>query len=106
VPALVEAAREQRIAVLLVRPGGADLGREVWVGDEPDQLALRRTESAFLGEPRPAAARADDALLRAAAATSAEVVPLPGPAGEAPAGGLGALLRWPYEEAERAERAA
>lgn len=98
VPALVGAAREHRIAALLVRPGGGDLRRDVWVGAEPDQIAVRRGETHSLGVPRPAAARADDALLRSAAATGAEVVTLPphdggGPA-EAPAGGLGALLRW------------
>ncbi|MDT0344227.1 baeRF2 domain-containing protein [Streptomyces litchfieldiae] len=99
VPALVDAAREHRIAELLMRPGGPDLHRDVWVGPEPDQLALRRSESQYLGEPLPSAARADDALLRSAVATGAEVVPLPatgdGPR-QMPVGGLGALLRWPY----------
>ncbi|NGN69682.1 hypothetical protein G5C51_38075 [Streptomyces sp. A7024] len=99
VPALIDAAREHRIEALLVRSGGTDLHRDVWVGPEPDQLALRRTDAQYLGEPRPAAARADDALIRSAAATGAEVIPLPDPDGRgaAPVGGLGALLRWPYE---------
>ncbi|MGH3310371.1 MAG: Vms1/Ankzf1 family peptidyl-tRNA hydrolase [Streptomyces sp.] len=113
VPALVEAAREHRIGALLVRPEGADLHREVWVGDEPDQVAVRRKEIQYLGATEPAPARADDALMRSAAATGAEVLSVgPSPVLEAapeivpgtvpdelPVGGLGALLRWPYEEA-------
>jgi hypothetical protein len=102
VPALVEAAREHRIGTLLLRPEGADLHREVWVGDGPDQVAVRRTESQYLGEPRPAPARADDALLRSAVATDAEVLCVrqselePGTPDGLPVGGIGALLRWPY----------
>ncbi|RKN41258.1 Vms1/Ankzf1 family peptidyl-tRNA hydrolase [Streptomyces hoynatensis] len=99
VPTLVEAAREHRIGALLVRPGGADLRRDVWVGREPDQLAVRRTESRYLGASEPVAARADDALLRSAVANDAEAVALPEqPAdpGRLPVGGLGALLRWPF----------
>ncbi|UGY94383.1 Vms1/Ankzf1 family peptidyl-tRNA hydrolase [Streptomyces gobiensis] len=103
VPALVGAAREHRIAALLVRPDGPDLYREVWVGDEPDQIAVRRTEAHYLGELHPVSARADDALLRSAATTGAEVISVRPHAEEPelptglPVGGLGALLRWPYE---------
>lgn len=114
VHALVEAAREHRIGTLIVRPEGSETHREVWVGPEPDQLAARRSDSQYLGEPRPEPARADDALLRSAVAGGAEVVWLPGSLDaegvehprdvlraqeeteDLPAGGLGALLRWPY----------
>ncbi|ARQ67637.1 baeRF2 domain-containing protein [Streptomyces marincola] len=104
VPALVDAAREHRIDELLVRSGGTDLHQEVWVGHEPDQVALRRSDSQYLGEPSPAAARADDALLRSAAATGASVIALPADdradgGHRVPVGGLGALLRWPYQGA-------
>jgi len=102
VPALVEAAREHRIGVLLVRPGEADLHREVWVGHDPDQVAVRRSEPQYLGATEPSPVRADDALLRSAAMTGADVlcvrpddVPEGVPEG-LPDGGLGALLRWPY----------
>ncbi|MFF8033625.1 Vms1/Ankzf1 family peptidyl-tRNA hydrolase [Streptomyces sp. NPDC016626] len=100
VPALVEAAREHRIDTLLIRPDGPELGREAWVGAEPDQLATRRTDARILGESDPVSARADDALLRSAAVTAADVLIVPpsdedGP--DVPAGGLGALLRWSYE---------
>ncbi|MFI6348106.1 Vms1/Ankzf1 family peptidyl-tRNA hydrolase [Streptomyces sp. NPDC050560] len=95
VPALVAAAREHRIDELLVRPEAGDPHRKVWVGEEPDQLAVRRTESGPLGEPRPEPCRADDALVRSAAVTGARALSVTsaGP-GEEPAGGLGAVLRW------------
>lgn len=102
VPTLVEAAREHRIGSLLIRPDGADLHREVWVGDEPDQIAVRRSDSQYLDDPQPTAARADDALLRSAVVTGADVLCVRGEDLDAdtpdglPVGGLGALLRWPY----------
>ncbi|MTE21616.1 hypothetical protein F0L17_21360 [Streptomyces sp. TRM43335] len=102
VPALVDAVREHRVAALLIRPDGPDLHREVWVGDGPDQVAVRRNDVQYLGDTHPVSARADDALLRAAVAGGAEVIsvgPLadePDTPGGLPVGGLGALLRWPY----------
>lgn len=95
-PTLLEAAREHRIDTLLVNPHGGGLSHEVWVGAKPDQLASRSAELTALGAPRPESARADDALLRSAAATGARVVTVPDPA-QAPPGGLGALLRWAEE---------
>lgn len=119
IASLLEAAREHRVETLLLRPGGPDTNTEVWVGEEPDQLALRRTDTRYLGEPEPAPARADDALLRAVAATGGTAIVLntpyaepdladsgngePGAEGAAesaatdhdvPVGGLGAVLRW------------
>ncbi|MBQ1091247.1 Vms1/Ankzf1 family peptidyl-tRNA hydrolase [Streptomyces sp. B93] len=98
VPALIEAAREHRVDELLVRPQGADTHREVWIGEDPDQVAVRRTELKTLGEQNSWAARADDALIRSAVATNAPALSLaPSPAAEeeqVPVGGLGALLRW------------
>ncbi|KAF4406517.1 MULTISPECIES: Vms1/Ankzf1 family peptidyl-tRNA hydrolase [Streptomyces] len=106
VPALVEAAREHRIASLILRDDGPDLHREVWVGREPDQIAVRRSDIQYLGDTEPIPARADDALLRAAVATGAEALTVHRPEdvdGDLPAGGLGALLRWPAGEGERLE---
>ncbi|MET9859218.1 Vms1/Ankzf1 family peptidyl-tRNA hydrolase [Streptomyces smyrnaeus] len=100
VPALVEAAREHRVDTLLLRPGGPDRDREVWVGDGSDQVAVRRSELQYLGATEPAPARADDALLRNALATDAEVL-VADPQEELPVGGLGALLRWTHAD-ERA----
>lgn len=107
VPALVEAAREHRIAELLIRPEGPDTHREVWVGAEPDQIAVRRSDTHYLGELDPLPARADDALLRSAVMTGAEVLRVrPEVEDDVPVGGLGALLRWPYAEKEREREAA
>ncbi|MER7726871.1 Vms1/Ankzf1 family peptidyl-tRNA hydrolase [Streptomyces sp. NPDC096323] len=119
VPALVEAAREHRIDVLLLKPDGPDAHREVWAGPGADQIAVRRTEARALGEPEPFSVRADDALLRSAAVTGAEAIVVGSRAGRVsdpaedlaadnraaaatgpaepepePVGGLGALLRW------------
>jgi hypothetical protein len=127
VPELVEAAREHRIDTLLLRPDGADLHREVWVGTGEDSLSARRTRD------EPISARAADALLRSAVAADAEIAVVgadrraPGPqdlrrstdgegdgengsdgndnaadalarrAEEALPGGLGALPRWAYD---------
>ncbi|WP_369203057.1 Vms1/Ankzf1 family peptidyl-tRNA hydrolase [Streptomyces sp. PU-14G] len=97
VPSLVEAAREHRVGTLVVRPGGSDRDREVWVGDSCDQVAVRRSELQYLGATEPVPARADDALLRSAAATDAEVL-VASPQDDLPVGGMGAVLRWTHEE--------
>ncbi|MFJ3337983.1 Vms1/Ankzf1 family peptidyl-tRNA hydrolase [Streptomyces sp. NPDC086766] len=100
VPALIEAAREHRIDTLLIRPDGPALASETWIGGRPDQLAVRRTNARTLGESDPWPARADDALLRSAATTGAEVMVVASDEADdhhLPAGGLGALLRWTYE---------
>ncbi|MGW7264529.1 baeRF2 domain-containing protein [Streptomyces sp. NPDC054842] len=100
VPALVEAAQEHRIDTLLIRSDAPELATETWVGAAPDQVAVRRTDAKTLGEGDPVSARADDALLRAAAATAADVLFLPaadGQGADVPTGGLGALLRWTNE---------
>ncbi|MEU6664976.1 Vms1/Ankzf1 family peptidyl-tRNA hydrolase [Streptomyces sp. NPDC046727] len=98
VPQLIEAAREHRLAELLIRPDAPDTHREVWIGEDPDQLAARRTELRMLGEEHSWPARADDALVRAAVVTDAPVVSLTPvleeTGDEVAAGGMGALLRW------------
>ncbi|QTE02086.1 Vms1/Ankzf1 family peptidyl-tRNA hydrolase [Streptomyces cyanogenus] len=98
VPQLVGAAREHRLAELLIRPDGPDTHREVWIGEDPDQLAARRRELGKIGEQQAWPARADDALVRAAVVTDAPVVSLTpvlqDTGDDITAGGLGALLRW------------
>ncbi|MEF9907967.1 hypothetical protein [Streptomyces sp. P9-A2] len=90
VPALVGAAREHRVDTLLVRPDGPDPAREAGVGGDPDQVAVRRSDAQTLDEGDPACVRADDALLRAAAAaTAADVLIVPpsdGDGADVPAG--------------------
>ncbi|MGW5231047.1 baeRF2 domain-containing protein [Streptomyces nodosus] len=94
VSAVAEAARDHRIDELLIRPGGPDTRREVWIGEDPDRVAVRPDDLGSPGEQHPWRARADDALLRAAVETGAPAVSVPSAAGaEAPAGGVGALLR-------------
>ncbi|WP_377270511.1 hypothetical protein [Peterkaempfera sp. SMS 1(5)a] len=92
-PAVVDAARSRQVASLLVGEAGADPGRSVWVGPEPEQVAVQRGQVRAMGVPEPVAARADDALLRCAVAAGAEVLRVPDGV-EGPAGGLGAVLRW------------
>lgn len=105
IPALVDAAREHRIAELFIRPEGSDAHHEVWVGKEPEQLAIGRADLQYLGEPHPSSARADDALLRCAAVTGAEALRVPSRGhDDVPAGGLGALLHRPYDDRERGVR--
>jgi hypothetical protein len=99
IPAVAEAAQEHRIDTLLLSGSGPDLNREVWVGDEPDQVAVRRSDAEQLGAGHPSPARADDALVLSTAAAGGEAVVVPGDG--TPAGGVGALLRWPRSEQER-----
>lgn len=95
VPAVIEAACEHRIDELLIKPDGPETRREVWIGEDPDRLAVRRGDLTALGVRHPGQARADDALLRAVVETGAAAVSVPATAeGEGPAGGVGALLRW------------
>ncbi|MEU6096349.1 Vms1/Ankzf1 family peptidyl-tRNA hydrolase [Streptomyces sp. NPDC047079] len=95
VPAVVEAAREHFIDELLIEPDGPDTHREVWVGEDPDLLAVRRNELMSLGEEHAWPARADDALVRSVVETGAEAISVTAPtARDAPTGGVGALLRW------------
>ncbi|MCX2180575.1 hypothetical protein KV205_08560 [Streptomyces sp. SKN60] len=102
VPAVTDAARQHRVDALLINLAGADTGREVWLGDEPDQLAVRRTEAAAApGTAQPRPVRADDALVLCATTTGAEAVMVPGDRSDGgPAGGIGAILRWPRSEPE------
>jgi hypothetical protein len=65
----------------------------VWIGEDPDQQAVRRTELEALGERNARAARADDALIRSAVAAGAPVLLLTEAGEETPAGSLGAPLR-------------
>lgn len=92
-PAVVDAARIRQVESLLLGRSGPDPARSVWVGPEPEQLAVQRGQVRALGVPEPVQARADDALLRCAAAAGTEVLKVPDDV-DGPAGGLGAVLRW------------
>ncbi|UQA96935.1 baeRF2 domain-containing protein [Streptomyces halobius] len=93
VPAVVDAARSHQVGTLLLGQDASDAGRDVWIGPGVDEVAVQRGQALALGVGKPERARADDALLRSATATDAEVLLVPeGTPG--PAGGFGAVLRW------------
>lgn len=96
VPAVIEAAREHRIDELLISPEGADTRCEVWIGEDPDQVAVRRADlEEGVGERHAWPARADDALLRCVVETGAAAVSVTAAGSrDGPTGGVGALLRW------------
>ncbi|MFJ3880077.1 hypothetical protein ACIPW5_21815 [Streptomyces sp. NPDC090077] len=92
-PAVVDAVRSHQVATLLLGPEGSDAGREVWIGPGVDEVAVQRGQAQAMGVGKPVRARADDALLRSAAAAGCEVLAVPAGV-PGPAGGLGAVLRW------------
>ncbi|WP_380282823.1 hypothetical protein [Kitasatospora purpeofusca] len=94
VPAVVDAARQHRLATLLLQEGGHDQDRQVWVGPAPGQLGVHRNDVRRMGVAHPGQAPAADALLRCAAATGADALAVPA-AAPGPVGGLGAVLRRP-----------
>lgn len=65
--------------------------RELWIGPTPTDLATTADELRASGVTDPALERADSAIVRAAVMTGADLVLLDG---DAPADGLGALLRY------------
>ncbi|MGW1375183.1 baeRF2 domain-containing protein [Streptomyces sp. NPDC002446] len=93
VPAVVEAARSHQVGTLLIGQDASDAGRDVWIGPGVDQVAVQRGQAQAMGVSKPERARADDAVLRSAAAGDAEVLLVPETM-QGPAGGLGAVLRW------------
>ncbi|MET7621608.1 hypothetical protein [Streptomyces sp. NPDC005408] len=93
VPAVVDAARSHQVATLLLAQDASDAGRDVWIGPGVDEVAVQRGQAQAMGVAKPVQARADDALLRSAAASDAEVLLVP-QGMHGPAGGLGAVLRW------------
>ncbi|MFF4233452.1 hypothetical protein [Streptomyces sp. NPDC001820] len=93
VPAVVDAARSHQVATLLLAQDASDAGRDVWIGPGVDDVAVQRGQAQAMGVAKPVQARADDALLRSAAAADAEVLLVP-QGMQGPAGGLGAVLRW------------
>ncbi|MFJ8647399.1 hypothetical protein ACIRNI_14915 [Streptomyces sp. NPDC093546] len=92
-PAVVDAMRKHQVATLLLTPDASDARREVWIGPGVDQVAVQRSQVRAMGVAKPERARADDALLRSAAAAGGEVLTVPDGV-RGPAGGLGAVLRW------------
>ena len=87
----VAALSRAQVEVLLIRD--TDDETTAWIGPEPTMLAIDRGDLEALGVDEPREVRLVDALVRAALGTSAGVRLLRDERG--PAGGIGALLRWP-----------
>lgn len=90
--ATASALRQGQVDTLLLPEGWSD-EREALCGEDPTQLALDQGEADAMGLQEPVTATVEDALLRAAIGTDAEVVTVPEAVldlGGEPA----ALLRW------------
>lgn len=90
------ATRAHAVEVLVLDPEQAPEG-EVWVGDDPTELAVDREDLVALGREPDTTAEVSAALIRAATAVDAELVLVGGDTGtDAPlTQGVGAILRFP-----------
>jgi hypothetical protein len=77
--------------VLLVHEDPDD-DRRAFFGPDPTAIGLRPDDLAALGVDEPSEAPLVDVAVRAALGTGAGIRVVP--AGHAPTGGLGAILRW------------
>lgn len=90
IPDVALAAREARVRTLLLHPDGLD--DRLWVGRAPTDLAREAGELRDTGVTELAETRADEALIRAAAGTDADLVLVDS---RDVAEGVGAILRYP-----------
>jgi Bacterial archaeo-eukaryotic release factor family 2 len=92
-PAVVSALRQGQVDALLVDADRLPADTRLWAGPRPAQLGTDEAELSQLGVSAPWSAHVDDILLRAAAATEADLVAVS--AGEVPlTDGVGAHLRY------------
>ena len=89
--ATVSALAQAQVEVLLVHEDPND-ARRAYFGPDPTAIGLRANDLTALGVDEPAEAPLVDVAVRAALATRAGIRVVP--AGQAPTGGLGAILRW------------
>ena len=89
--ATVAALAQAQVEVLLVHEDPDD-DRRGYFGPDPTAVGLRATDVAALGVDKPSEAPLVDVAVRAALGTRAGIRVVP--AGQAPTGGLGAILRW------------
>jgi hypothetical protein len=73
-PDVVSALRQGKVDALLVNPDQLPPDGRLWAGPEPVQIGLTDEELAEMGVRAPWAAHVDDILLRAAAATEADLL--------------------------------
>ena len=90
---VVEALRKAQVQTLLVTTG-ADASAQLWFGEDPTQLGLTREEVEQLGATEVTQGPLVSVLLRSAIATGADVQLVPHQSEQAPAEGVGALLRY------------
>lgn len=93
IAATFAAARQAQLRTLLLTDA-RDAAALAWFGPEPTQLASSDAELRDLGVAAPAQALLDEVLLRAALTTDADVRLVGGGTEQAPAEGVGALLRF------------
>jgi hypothetical protein len=95
-PGVVEALREGKVDTLLVDPDGlaSSMDCRLWIGVEPEQIGIAVEELQAMGATEPWPERVEDALLRTATSTEADLLAVRGD--EAPlVDGVGAYLRYP-----------
>ena len=90
---VVACLRKAQVQTLLVTTD-VDRDATLWFGPEPTMLGLTRDEVVALGADSPRQGPLVEVLLRAAAATGADVQLVPHQPEQAPRGGVGALLRY------------
>lgn len=93
VAAVVEALRKAQVQTLLVTTA-ADDRTQLWFGEDPAQLGTRSEDVTALGARSPQQGPLVPVLLRAALATGADVQLVPHESEQAPAEGVGAILRY------------
>jgi Bacterial archaeo-eukaryotic release factor family 2 len=92
----IAALRAGQASEVLIADDPSSTAR-AWVGPQPVDLAMSSHELAERGVGQTVADRADAAVVRAAAATGAELILLP-EGEQPPRGGIGALLRYPMSQ--------
>jgi hypothetical protein len=92
VAATVAALRMAQVGSLILTDA-RDTGRTAWFGPDPTHVALTEQELGDLGVDRPLEGPLDEILVRAALGTGAEVKVVTGGVEQAPAEGVGGILR-------------
>ena len=90
----IAALRIAQVGTLLLTDAFDSAENTAWFGPEPSHIGLAKSELDSLGVREPQEAPLADVLLRAAIGTGAEVRILAGGVEQAPAAGVGALLRF------------
>lgn len=93
VAAVVEALRKAQVQTLLVTTD-ADQESSLWFGEDPTQIGTSRADVEALGSSTAEQGPLVSVLLRAGLATGADVQLVPHQSPQAPADGVGALLRY------------